>query len=278
MKEALKLIEKELTEIPKDDDPAFEDFILWVVSYPDEAQRQYPRFYKTFNEAIQEFTSWEKATIFEAIAKGSSTWLEDANKTASSLLRQNKLRQHLQILKSYKNFGERTTDTVIKAAYKRHKEFFDEYIVIVEQELREGNSIKKEKPVQKKNKLSYVWQGKSDEELPNLYQQMKGKFIDNESDLSQFIAIFSGLPIQNLKPIKWHSDNASEVLYFILQLEDTQNIASGKRVDYQKLKACFFKPDGTPFTASFKELKQNIDINLSTDKQRAIKDLVSTFT
>jgi hypothetical protein len=41
--------------------------------------------------------------------------------------------------------------------------------------------------------------------------------------------------------------------------------------------ACFVKPDGKPFTASFKELKQTLSINLSQDKQKAIDELVNNF-
>jgi hypothetical protein len=130
----------------------------------------------------------------------------------------------------------------------------------------------------KGNNRSYVWLGKPKKELPELYQSMRGKFIDNSTTLNQFEAIFTAQPLQDITPIKWHEDNATELLYFILSLVKLNNIEeSGNRTDYQKLTACFVKPDGSPFTANFKALKQNIDNDLSDNKKKAIDELVNTF-
>ncbi|MBK8622689.1 MAG: hypothetical protein IPN79_13270 [Saprospiraceae bacterium] len=142
---------------------------------------------------------------------------------------------------------------------------------------------KEEKPKPKQNKklTSYKWQNNPNEELPELYKLMKDtyKLIDPETNLKQFTAIFTGQPIdENLKPIKWHQDNASELLYFIDRLEKLNNIAHNpNRADYEKLKACFVKPNGKPFNEVFKSLKTNLEINLSQEKQKAIIELVENF-
>ena len=132
------------------------------------------------------------------------------------------------------------------------------------------------KPIKIPKKTSYVWQDNPDKELPELYSLMinKYKLIAPETTYEQFKAIFTGQPIDEIEPIKWHQDNASELLYF--------NEAIKKKVNdvwhiYQRLEACFVKPDGKPFKAVWKSLKTNIDINLSSDKQKAIDELVSNF-
>ena len=132
------------------------------------------------------------------------------------------------------------------------------------------------KPPKQQKRTSYVWQNNPDKELPELYSLMlnKYKLIAPETTLEQFKAVFTGQPIESINPIKWRQDNASELLYF--------NKAIQAKVDnvwhiYQRLAACFVKPDGKPFNAVWKSLKTNIDINLSSDKQKAIDELVSNF-
>jgi len=130
-------------------------------------------------------------------------------------------------------------------------------------------------------KTSYVWQNNPDKELPELYSLMinkKYKLIASETTYEQFKATFTGQPIKSINPIKWHQDNASELLYFICRLEQSQNIVHNpKKADYQKMTACFVKPDGQKFTANWKQLKQAISINLSEDKQKAIDELLKNF-
>jgi len=113
------------------------------------------------------------------------------------------------------------------------------------------------------NKLAYKWQNSPDKELPELYHLMinEYKLIASETTYEQFKAVFSGQPIESIKPIKWHQDNASELLYFIDRLEQSNNIASNpKKADYLKLAACFVKPNGEFFKANWKQIKQNISI------------------
>ena len=105
----------------------------------------------------------------------------------------------------------------------------------------------------------------------------KYRLIAPETTLEQFKAVFTRQPIESINPIKWHQDNASELLYFIDRLEQSNNIEHNpKRADYQKLKACFVKPDGSQFNEALKILKQQIQF-IAPDKQTAIDELVSNF-
>lgn len=130
-----------------------------------------------------------------------------------------------------------------------------------------------------KGQVSYTWLGKSDE-LPELYQRLIDKqLIDPDTTEEQFKAVFEAKPLQKIKeqPIKWHDENASELLYFILQLKASGNIKNGKQTSYQRLTACFVKPDGSRFDSVFKSLKQRIEIELSEPKQKTIREIISNF-
>lgn len=50
------------------------------------------------------------------------------------------------------------------------------------------------------------------------------KLIAPETTCEQFKAVFTGQAIESINPIKWHQDNASELLYFIDRLQKTNNI------------------------------------------------------
>jgi hypothetical protein len=132
------------------------------------------------------------------------------------------------------------------------------------------------KPPKQQKKTSYVWQNNPDKELPELYSLMinKYKLIAPETTPEQFKAVFTGQAIESINPIKWHQDNASELLYFN---EAIKNKVNDVWHIYQRLEACFVKPDGKPFKVVWKSLKTNIDINLSSDKQKTIDEIVSNF-
>jgi hypothetical protein len=137
-----------------------------------------------------------------------------------------------------------------------------------------------EKPKPEKKLISFVWQNNAENELPELFSLMldKYKLIAPETTLEQFKAIFTGQPIESIEPVKWHQDNASELLYFYIQLLASKNIDGNlKKLDYQKLSVCFVKPDGQPYEASFKQLKTNIEINLSDEKKNNISSLIKEF-
>ena len=137
------------------------------------------------------------------------------------------------------------------------------------------------KPPKQQKKTSYVWQNKPDQELPELYSLMihRYKLIAPETTYGQFTAIFTGQPIdESIKPIRWNQDNASELLYFIGRLEESNNIDHNpKRANYKKMTACFVKPNGSPFKANWKQLKSIINTNLSKDKQMVIDELLKNF-
>ena len=159
-----------------------------------------------------------------------------------------------------------------------HKAGLDRWIELKIKEIEINNeslSVKKNKTIN-----SYVWQSNPDNELPELYSLMTltYKLIAPETTYEQFKAVFTGQPIVEIVPIKWHQDNASELLYFIVKLEESSNIVHNPiRADYKKMTACFVKPDGEFFEAVWKSLKTVIDINLSSDKQKAIDALVNNF-
>lgn len=130
------------------------------------------------------------------------------------------------------------------------------------------------------NKITYQWQNNPKIELPELYSLMHDeyKLIASETSLESFTAIFTGQPIDSsIIPIRWHQDNATELIYFIDKLEQSGQVKHTKKADYQKMIACFVKPNGTKFQAAFKNIKTNISINLSLGKQKAIDELVNNF-
>ena len=133
-----------------------------------------------------------------------------------------------------------------------------------------------EQPLKKLKRVSYNWIG-NHSDIPKLYRAMLTRFILQETTETQFRAIFREEPIENTTPVKWHEDNASELLYFIIRLQEKRKIRQSQQQDYIKLKACFVKPDGTVFSSEFKSLRINLETNLSMDKQKAINDLITSI-
>jgi hypothetical protein len=142
-------------------------------------------------------------------------------------------------------------------------------------------SMVNDKPIKSKNKISYIWENNPDKELPELFELMvnKHKLIAPETNYEQFKAAFTGQPIDDeFKPIKWHQDNATELLYFINRLNFYSNITKpNQNADYKKMTSCFVKPDGKPFKAAWKSLNSHIEINLSDAKQKVIDKIINEF-
>ncbi len=140
---------------------------------------------------------------------------------------------------------------------------------------------KKQKHPSKKasKQITYQWLGKPDIDLPELYNELiNNNLIINDISPDDFKAIFTGQPIKNIKqPIKWHDNNASELLYFITQLMKNL-IKHESRIDYKRLKACFIEPNGKPFETDFRTLKTNLTINLSQNKQNVIDRIIDNLT
>lgn len=139
-----------------------------------------------------------------------------------------------------------------------------------------------------KQKTSYRWLGTQDQ-LSDFCKELIGKFIlpDEDTDDDSYIitiindvkAIFSAKPLNEIKPVRWHEDNATELIYFITEIGEKGIIKAGSRSDYKTMKACFVKPDGTPFdTSSWPSLKQKRHYNLSKAKQEAIDKLARDQT
>lgn len=130
----------------------------------------------------------------------------------------------------------------------------------------------------KSEPISYLWQDDPKDELPKLYRLMKGKFLHKDCTLKQFKSVFSGKPLNDIDPLKWHDTNGYELLYFVMQLVDSGNVdGSLKRMDYMRLKACFVMPNGKPFSTDFKDVKQKVKKELSSEKQKAIDEIISQF-
>lgn len=185
----------------------------------------------------------------------------EANKTTfveDEIIRLNEIKEYLQ--------------KCIPGYYRESPEYqkLNSYLCFVRNKITEKTT-----PKQKK-KTSYVWQNNPDKELPDLYSLMidKYKLIAPGTTYDQFKAIFTGQPIESIEPIKWNQDNASELLYFNQAITNKVNNVWNI---YQRLSACFVKPDGEQFDVAWKSLNYNISISLSPDKQRAIDELVNNF-
>jgi len=110
------------------------------------------------------------------------------------------------------------------------------------------NNWNTQKRPKKQTNTSYIWQGNPDNELPELYSLLTNeyKLISPETTLEQFIAIFSGQPIEDIKPIQW---NAAKNLnaYFIEQLIQIKKISKAINNDVWKIaQQCFV--NGTNFS------------------------------
>jgi len=183
-------------------------------------------------------------------------------------------KQFLQDLKDELE-GKPKENPTGKSSENLHKEH--ENLKKLFQDFKDEFDIKpKNKIPNKKAAISYIWQTNPDKELPELYKLMKSEYnlIAPETTLEQFKDIFTGKPIESINPIKWHQDNACELLYFNEAINKNVNSVWTK---YQRMESCFVKPDGKSFNAVWKSLKTNIEFNLSEVKQKAINELVNHF-
>ena len=127
-----------------------------------------------------------------------------------------------------------------------------------------------------KGKVSYKWLGQPDEQ-EQLFTDLQSYF-SIKATFKQFKPIFLGVPLEEVEPIRWHEDNASELLFFIMDMMEKGLINDEiKRMDYKKLQGCFIKPDGNIFNSSFKNLKKNLDVNLSDAKKQAISKILEKY-
>lgn len=148
----------------------------------------------------------------------------------------------------------------------------EEYTTIKLTKIKGDDGVKAKKRSFKQR--SYNWFG-TEEELRLLYKSLVNKFIINTRE-EDFIGAFSGKAIGEFKPINWHNDNTSEVLFFIKSMTP-ELIPDEGRMNYRRLVGCFVKSNGDPFDGSFKTLNQSVEIELSQQKQKAIKAVIDQF-
>ncbi len=134
-----------------------------------------------------------------------------------------------------------------------------------------------------KTTRSYRWQGTPDE-LTALFNNIKAVLIPTNTPENDFKAIFQARPLNEIKPVRWHDNNATELIYFITMAEMNYAITrdgweygqdhSTHRANYVLLSECFVKNDGSKFdTKVFPQTKRNMHENLSKKKQEFIKNL-----
>jgi hypothetical protein len=159
-----------------------------------------------------------------------------------------------------------------------------EYIGKLRRHLRdiEAQPVKGSEPytgLKTKPLISYQWDNKKFTLVTNLHKKIKGKLIDKDATINNFKAIFTGKPVTKITPLKWHDGTASELLYFIIQLQGKTFIPKEKRMNYKRIKGCFIKNDGSPFEENFKEinqsLKQNTEGTLCSEKRKFIDKILN---
>lgn len=241
----------------------------WMANNFEAAKKDYPEMMELLKETLQENPLAISVKI-EQIPDLFVNWKNEI-KDCTESTRKKKINTYLELIKGLL-YHYKFPDEYNKASVERIRPELLEMEAYFTYLLTKGTK--------QQTKTSYVWQNNPDKELPELYSLMidNYKLIAPETTYEQFKAVYTGQAIESINPIKWHQDNASELLYFIDRLQQTNNIVHNpKRTDYQKLKACFVKPDGSQFNEALKSLKTKIDINLSPDKQTAIDELVSNF-
>jgi len=133
----------------------------------------------------------------------------------------------------------------------------------------------KSKPKRLKNKLTYKWL-LPHQEINSLYLILKKEnIISKNTKYLDFEFIFKEKNITEIsKPVVWTSSNATEILFFILQLIENNIIDGKNRMDYILLKECFVNAENEKFKENFKILKTNINVALSANKQSVILSII----
>lgn len=104
------------------------------------------------------------------------------------------------------------------------------------------------------------WLGPLEEEnqILDLYKSLtEARFIECSSEV--LLGVFQ--PFTFLEPVKWLTNNASELIFFILKLQEFGFSPTPSRQDWQTLRMLFIKGDGSFFKENFKTLKTDIKIN-----------------
>lgn len=123
--------------------------------------------------------------------------------------------------------------------------------------------------------VSYKWLG-SDKELIALYDALRVGHI-TDTEFEDFEAAFSNQLIGSFRPIRWVSDNASELIYFITSISKISKSGRDNN-NWIRLSNCFVKSDGSQFNRkNFKSLLQALDRDLSPQKRISIDRILQPF-
>ncbi|MBC5834339.1 hypothetical protein G6N05_07860 [Flavobacterium sp. F372] len=114
-----------------------------------------------------------------------------------------------------------------------------------------------------------------DDKINTLFNLLKkNNLIEKKTSFKDFSIVFNNKNISDIvNPIVWLSSNASELLYFIINIQDVI-IEKTKRQNYLLLKSCFLKPNGIEFSENFKNINTELEIKLSKEKQRTIYNII----
>lgn len=131
-----------------------------------------------------------------------------------------------------------------------------------------GKTETNAKPLQTQHRreTSFKWTGR-EKELKELMRLMiKGNWIDKETNLKDFKAIFTEQPLESIQPIKWGSNIGAEVLYFFKELKG--KFVTSERMNYKKMNKCIIKQNGKEYNInSWKAISTTIEIDFSKEKK-----------
>lgn len=140
------------------------------------------------------------------------------------------------------------------------------------QSLISTTSVITRKQVKSKIILTYNWMGKP-QNLTVLHKEMRGVFIDKETKVKDFCNIFENLNTTSIKPVKWIR-SATDLLQLLYDMMNAGLIKDEtKRMNYQRLIACFCKEDGSQFNQAFRSIFEQIKKDF-TPVKTDIKELV----
>ncbi len=114
-----------------------------------------------------------------------------------------------------------------------------------------------------------------DDKINTLFNLLKkNNLIEKKTSFKDFSIVFNNKNTSDIvNPIIWLSSNASELLYFIINIQGVV-IEKKKQQDYLLLKSCFLKPNGIEFSEKFKNIKTELEIKLSKERQRTIDNII----
>jgi len=99
----------------------------------------------------------------------------------------------------------------------------EKYKLFLKVEIERTEKSTNLRPPKKNTTKYYQWQGNAEKELPKLYQMLiRDEIIDEQTDLKDFKATFTGQHTTNINPIKWKASNKL-LAYFLDKSFSGQN-------------------------------------------------------